>query len=607
MLVSILSKSVRAAIEKSGFKADNIEGTIDFSNSFGDMSCSVAFRIAKEQKKNPNIVADAILSKLEKPDYVEKATVENGFINFHLDRGKFSSLLLESKTEPKRQKGRIIVEYPSVNPNKPWHVGHLRNALLGDCISNLHEKLGYEVQRQDYIDDLGLQMAEILWWYINKNGKPDKKFDHWLGEEYVKVNEHMEDPGVKEGISNMLSLMGQDGTYESNLLRTLVTECIKAQYQTAFDYSIFHELLVWESDIVKARLFEHGMEILKRSGFIETPKTGDYAGCTVINLERMQNLPEEFKGLKETAKVLIRSDGTATYLAKDIAFHMWKLGIIENTLQYSVFMEKQPNGDRLYTTSQEGRNLDLAGAASSINIIDARQSHPQSILRLVFENLGHSHAANNIRHLSYGVVELEGGTLSGRKKQWIGYTADDLLRETRAKTEELITKRFNMDKKEEARIANIVALSAIKFEFLKFGTEKNIVFSWEKALNFEGNSGPYVQYMHARASRIIEDSKAPIGRRSKMPEISDSEFALVKLISKADSMIEKAANELRPNVITDYVLELSYAFSSFYDNSPILKAATDDERAFRLRLTSAFRSTAKEMLELLGIEALERM
>ncbi|MFI5412626.1 MAG: arginine--tRNA ligase [Candidatus Micrarchaeales archaeon] len=609
---SELAELVKGASDSSNYSTEGVENTIDFSKGFGDISCSVAFRLAKEHKKDANSIANEIKSKLEKPDYVEKVTVENGFINFHLKRKEFTKIILDSSAETQKQKKRerAIIEYISVNPNKPWHVGHLRNALLGDSIANIYDALGYDVERENYIDDLGLQMAETTWWFINRNNKPDKKFDQWLGEEYVKVNQEIStNNDTKEGISKMLALMGQDGTYESKIERDIANGCITAQYETASSYGIYQNLMVWESDILHEHLLEKALVILRNYGFVSVPKNGDYANCTIMDLKKIKDLPEEFKGLKADVKVLIRSDGTPTYVAKDIAFHMWKLGMIENSFKYSIFMEKQKNGQPLYTTGPEGKAMDFAKADIAINVIDARQIQEQSLVKLAFAAMKKGKHADSIMHLAYGVVELESGALSGRKGTWVGYTADDLLRETRIKAHQLISSRFKFGKEEEEKVVKSVALSAIKFEFLKMGPEKKIVFSWERALNFEGNSGPYAQYMHARATRILEEAPKELLKRKvvDLPKINDGEFALVKLLSKQMDVVEKAAKELRPNVITEYVSELAHGFATFYENSPILKAESEDEKAFRIRLTLTFKNSMKGALELLGIEPLEKM
>ena len=610
-----LAVLVEAAAKSAGYDLDNIEQSLDFSKGVGDISCSCSFRLAKEKKKNANEIANEIKSKIKTPDYIEKITVENGFINFHLSREEYTTLVIKGRPEKikkeksSKKKERVIVEYVSVNPNKPWHIGHLRNALLGDCISNMFVAFDYDVERENYIDDLGLQMAETTWWYLNKSNKPQGKFDQWLGEEYIKVSEAMKEVEVKEGVEKVLALMSQGETNESIMARDIASGCIRAQLTTAYSYQIYQNLMVWESDIVHEHLLEKAMNILKNYGFIKTPKTGDYANCTVIDLKSIGNLPKEFEGLKEDTKVLIRSNNTPTYLAKDIAFHMWKLGMIENSFKYSIFDTEKKLKRDLYTTGPEGKSMDFANAKIAVNIIDARQSHEQSVIKLAFSAIGKGEHADGIKHLPYGQVELESGALSGRKGTWLGYSADDLLREARAKAQKLINSRFKFGKDEEGKVVASVALGAIKFEFLKFGPEKKIIFSWERALNFEGNSGPYAQYMHARASRILEDAPKELKENitSKMPKIKDEEFSLVKLLSKQTDLVGKSLEELRPNAITEYVSELAYAFATFYENSPILKAESEEEKSFRIALTTNFKAVIGSMLELLGIEPLERM
>ena len=231
---------------------------------------------------------------------------------------------------------------------------------------------------------------------------------------------------------------------------------------------------------------------------LERPTGGKYSGCVIIALAKLKNLPKEFQGLREEAKVLIRSNGAPNYLAKDIAFHMWKFGLLEDAFRYGVFMERQPNGKPLYTTNNSGSAMTFGNAKKSVNVIDYRQSSEQLMIKVIFDAMGRSDAAQGLNHLAYGVVELENGILAGRKGTWVGFTADDLLREATEKAITLISERFKDDKRNRAEIASAVALGAIKFEFLKYSPEKNITFSWKNALNFEGNSGPYCQYMHAR-------------------------------------------------------------------------------------------------------------
>jgi arginyl-tRNA synthetase len=610
-----ISKKIQTAIAAAAFGTldlDVIESSVNPSKAFGDISSSVAFRIGKERGIPVDEVAAKLASVISSDGFLEKITHENGFINFYLQREVFAETVIreasELKVQPKGQK--LIIEYPSVNPNKPWHVGHLRNALLGDAISNLADYCGYQVERGDYIDDFGLQVVESLWGFMNLEKEPTKKFDHWMGEQYVVVNREMEKAAVKEQITRLMPLMEQDGTYEAGLARQLSEKCIREQYATAFDYGIYHDYMIWESDIVHRKLLDKALEFLREKKIVRKETDGEYAGCTVIDLKSIDNLPKELRGMKESIKVLVRSDGTPTYVAKDIAFHMWKLGLLQCDFKFKQFIV-QPNNKPVMTTSQEGGEGRFGMANGAINIIDARQGYPQLLVRLAFELMGRKDLADGIKHLAYGKVEVEGVTLSGRKGTWVGYTADDLLNEAKEKAGTLITKRFKLSEQEREVISKSVALSAIKFEFLKISPEKEIVFSWDNALSFEGNSGPYCQYMHARASRLLEVAavRSAILIKSKEAAViaDDNAFALLKLISMSEVMTEKACNEMRPNIITDYLRDLALAFSRFYETTPILKSGDDNEKETKLALVYAFKSVFGRMLLLLGVEPLEKM
>jgi arginyl-tRNA synthetase len=608
-LADVLWKAAKA----SGYEVNESSVTAEVSRAFGDVSSSIAMKIAKQTKSNPIKIAEKIASSAKSPEYVTKITTENGFINFHLGRTQFMDLflnhdVLERALKPIPKDNKVIIEFLGVNPNKPWHIGHLRNALIGDSLSNVYVAAGYTVERENYIDDLGLQVAEMVWWYQkNKLSAPvGKKFDMMLGEEYVKANAYLtEHEDAKKEVTNVLSFMEQDGTYESKIAREMVSQCVAAQCQTAFAFGVYQDLMVWESDIVYEKLLQKSLEILKKSGFAKLEAEGDFKGCIVINLKEVAGNSKELSGLANLVKVLIRSDGNATYLAKDIAFHMWKFGVLSDNFKYSKFIQKQPNGNPIYTTSPEGEKMSFDTTHAAVNVIDVRQSQPQMIMRLAFESIGKREIAENITHVAYGEVELESGGLSGRKGNWIGYSADEILEEAIIRSRKLITSRFDFDEKERERIARAVALAAIRFEFLKYGIEKKIVFAWDKALNFENGSGPYHQYMHARANRILEEG-AGIRLKHDTSDINDYEFRLAKQMAMAQEMVDKACAEGKPNVITDYLNDLSSEFSKFYENCPVLKAE-EKKIGLRLEITRIFKETSARMLGLLGIEALSRM
>ncbi len=589
-------------------------------SSGGDLSSSVSFRLAKVLGRKPGDIAKEIAPMLGAVKFVSRFEELNGYINAFLDENAYAGVVVSEVAAEKDSYGtgaagkgeKVMVEFPSVNPNKQWHVGHLRNALLGDTICNLLTACNYKVEREDYIDDLGLQIAETAWGWKNLSDKPDKKFDLWLGEQYVEVNRRIaEKPELKAAMYDILNRMEDVNSAESLAIRGIAERCVLAQSETSFAYGIYHDVMVWESDIVRALLLKKALEIAERSGIVEKPAEGKYAGCTVVKLDKLSKFAKELEGSREDSKVLVRSNGAATYLGKDFAFHLWKFGLIEGGFNYKKLIEAQPDGRPLYSTSPEGAKMEFGNEKRAINIIDASQYYNQLILKLMFSLMGREDCADNLVHLAYGVVRIAEGGLSTRKGTWQGeggrsYTADDLLREVKAKTLEIVAKSEKIANKDSAgEISEKVALAAIKFEFLRIAPEKEIVFSWEKALSFEGNSGPYCQYTYARASRILEKAGDFVAPRSFTHMSRGQDFELVKLMGRFQEVSEKACNECRPNVVTDYLLDLASEFSKFYEAMPVLKGGEAMEE--RLAIVAAFKQVVKNALALLGIGVVERM
>ncbi|HUC38556.1 MAG TPA: arginine--tRNA ligase [Candidatus Acidoferrum sp.] len=618
-----LEESLAGAMSLCGYDPKQLENTVDISKGIGDFSCSVAFRISKEKKVNPKEIAASIAGKLKGSKMVKQVTVDNGYINFHIDRKEFSASAINYIIANRERLAsttlgngkKIIVEYVSVNPVHPWHVGHLRNAILGDSVANIYSACGYRVERENYMDNLGLQAAEAVWGKIHSDQLkvqegPEKKYDYSIGEIYVATNRLIaQKPEIAADVKRTLALMEQDGTYESKIAREMAESFLMAERETAFSYGIYQDVVIWEGDIVREHLLEKMLEILEKKKLTKKPSDGKYKGCVIIELADLKNIPKELTGLREDAKVLIRSDGSANYLAKDIAFHMWKLGLIRNNFLFDKFIEKQPDGKPLFTTSEKGEKKDFGGADMAITLTDTRQNFEQLLIKVIFNSIGEGEKANGLKHIGYGEVDLEGAKLSGRKGTWVGYTANDLLDEARGKVITAIKPNEEINDEERERIAEKVAIGAIKFEFLKISPERKIIFSWDRALSFEGNSGPYCQYTYARATRILDKSGMKEQRNASASDAFEEQntFNLVKLMSGYQDVLEKACREDRPNVITDYLIELSSAFSKFYESVPILKDESTDKKAALLALVSAFRNVMKVMLGSLGIEAIERM
>ncbi len=588
---------------------------------FGDLSSSICLRIAKVAGTKPSDVAERIIGdgrKLLGKGYIKELKNANGYINAFFDEKRYAYDTLKSVMELKGNYGlsmmgngkRVMIEFPSVNPNKAWHIGHLLNALIGDSISNILSACGYSVERENYIDDLGIQVAQSLWGYLNLGNKPDKKFDTWLGEQYVSVNRMLSDEKVKKEIDALMKKMEEGGNEDAVKARELAERCVKANIETASAYRIYHDVMMWESDIVRTGMLSKAMNIAIEKGAASRSDDGKYAGCIIVDLKKLKGIAKDFDNPNEESKVLIRSNGTATYVAKDLAFHMWKLGILKGDFKYSRFLESQYNGKPLYTTGSSGEDMQFGGAEIAINIIGSEQRYPQLILKSMFSLMGMNELAEKLIHVAYGEISLKGGTLSGRSGGWMGsdhvYTADALLADAK---EKVIEKAKESKRKVDAAdVADSVAVGAIRFAFLKTNPEKKIVFSWDDALSFDGNSGPYCMYTYARANSILDRanvSSLTINEIDFSAVERKYDFELIKAMGRAQEVVEKAATEYRPDIIAEYLIELSSGFSKFYESTKVI--GSGDAEGYRIAIVMALMQVLGNFMKLLGMEPVAKM
>lgn len=637
MFIPLREKLAAAIAAAAGVPEEEAERSIELpKGQFGDIASSICFSLAKKEKKNPAELAKGIAGKIKLPEWVQKAEAAGPYINFTLSEGFYAELVsdvAEKKADfgsGKKKKGKTLVEFPSVNPNKPWHIGHLRNALLGDAVARILEFSGVEVERADYIDDLGLQVAQSYWGYKNLGGKPKGastsgvraggaavqagKLDLWLGEQYVEVSRKFEeDDDVQVQVRALLKEIDEGKGKEAQECRKLVQQCVEAQYQTAFKFSVYHDVLVFESDIAKT-IFGEGVELLKKNGAIVHEKEGKNAGCWVAKM-----VSPEFAAMESPDKILIRSDGTATYTGKDVIFQLWKFGLLKNDFSYSKFA-KQPNGKECEMTSAsaKGKKGKYGRASRVVNVIGMEQTYPQKVIVEILKGMGYAKEAENSVHLAYEHVWLEdeipssaGETgeaaasarkFSGRQGTWIGYTADELYDEGVKKAETKV--KEDVKGEERGKIAKAVASAAIRFSFLRTTPEKKIIFKWDEALSLEGDSAPYVIYAHARAHKIFEKGGAGKAAEAKL-EAAEKE--LLKKIMLFESVVQEAAKHMRPHMLAEYCLDLAALYNKFYNLCPILSCEDERKKGMRLSINFAALTAIKNALAALGVEALERM
>ncbi len=609
-----LAELLAKACKECGFEV-SLEGAeesvVDAREGFGDFASTIAFDLAKKKKTNPVELAKMVGSHVGEHAWVESVKTDGPYINFVLSPNFYSRVIAQANEcdivfgSGALTKRKVIVEFPSVNPNKPWHAGHLRNAILGDCVARVLSFWGDSVERIDYIDDLGLQVAESVWGFMRVSDKPVGKIDHWLGSEYVVVTKKMEEEKqVELQVREVVKSLEEGDNKTAKLGRELCEKCVKAQHETAFSLGIFHDALVWESDIIRSKLFENGLKKMLVTGGVMKESSGDNAGCIVAKLGAL----EEFKGMKSPDKVLVRADGTATYTGKDVAFQLWKFGLSQAEFKFSKLL-KQPNGKDLWTSASKGTGKEFGGADAVRHVIGVEQAYPQRVVAEILKRMGFEKQASNSVHLAYEHAVLPEGRFSGREGTWLGFTADEIIAEAKKRAKEQVREKFkDMSEKEKEEIASDVGVGAVRFSFIRVSPEKKILFNWEKALSFEGDSAPYIQYMHARACRILEKAgdSGEVGKKN-MCFASAEEKKLAKLLARFPVVVARAAKEYRPHIIADYALEVATEFGKFYSTCPVIQEKDEKTKATRLAIVKATKIVLHNALDLLGINVPERM
>lgn len=617
---SRLQTAVRDAL--SQMSASNVEVAIQDvpGDKPGDYGTPVAFSLAKTLRKNPAQIAQEILKALKLPEGVAKAEAVGPYINFFVDAGAFVKNVIDSDTTLPKQNKKVIVEHTSINPNKEAHVGHLRNICLGDAMGHILKAAGFEVEIQNYIDDTGRQAAESLFAvnyfgttynstnYKGTNYNGTNKYDHWLGELYVKLQKAKETDGekIEAGVREMMHRL------ECGELREKVAEIVRSLLQTSYALGVEYDLLVWESDIVQAGFLAQGLAILKNSPYVSQPTQGKYAGALIMDVS------EFMPGLEEPNVVLVRSDGNATYVAKDVGYHYWKAGMFEG-LKFEKF-DTQPSGKTLYSSSPDGElhpDGHTFAHADDINVIDARQAHQQNIVTAALK-MSDDPKDHNHHHLAYEVVTLEGQAMSGRKG--ITLSIDEVIEEAIKRVKAIILEKTpNLPHIDE--VARKVGVGVLKLAMLKSEATRVIDFRWEQALSLTGDSAPYVQYAHARASKILRDAtKGGLSiTNADWSRLNKLEIKLAQVVSKFPEVVGVAAREYAPHIVTQYLLDLAAEWNAYYNHKD--KNNKSDTKILeldlsptqpglseaRLALVQKVKETLAASLSLLGIEAPEEM
>ncbi|NLD57271.1 MAG: arginine--tRNA ligase [Methanomicrobiales archaeon] len=523
-----------------------------------DLASTIAFSLAKQKKQAPVKLAQELVSDLMKNPALAGIAIEakGPYINFVFGR-EYVSNAVRAAVQPgygnlQKKTQRVVLEHTSANPNGPLHVGHIRNSIIGDTLARAFRKAGYPLEVEYYVNDMGRQIAIVVWGFSNLDSTqlPGEKEDAHIARIYIAANREIEkDEGITKQVNLLMQRVesGDPATVEK--FKKEVSRCLDGFRVTMKNLNVAHDKFVWESDFIRNGSTEEIIGRLKEKPQAREDETL-YLDLSEFGFENKY--------------VIRRSDGTSVYAARDLAFHSWK-----------------------------GKNFDRV-----IDVLGADHKLIGAQLQCTMKVLGEKVP----EIVFFEFVSLPEGSMSTRAGKFI--SADDLITEVRKRAfDEVTVRRPELPEDERRKIAASVGLAAIRYDIVKVSPEKSTVFDWKEALDFERQSGPYIQYAHARACSILEKG----GDFTECFDLeTEQEITLAKQIARFPGIIERVVAELRPNLLAIYARELADTFNSFYHFEQVLKSE-GKVRDRRLTLVKAVQNTLKEALETLGIDAIRSM
>lgn len=628
----------------------------------GELASPFCFELAKRLKRAPRQIAQEIAAKLGPISGIARIEVAGaGYLNAFFDRASFwDGVAAESAAEtPPPSGGKIIVEHTNINPNKAAHIGHLRNAILGDTFARLLRHSGRRIEVQNYIDNTGVQVADVVvgLLHLEKRTAPNVRalsqeplFDYTCWDLYARVTQFYEEDKARLALRGETMQRIEQGIGEDTEVAEIVANAIVGRHlRTMARLGIHYDLLPRESEILHLKFWDAAFAKLKETGAIHLASSGKNAGCWVMPWtqgegaapEATAEAPGNAMDAAETenadaqAKIIVRSNGTVTYVGKDIAYQLWKFSLLGKDFHYAPY--PSPSGEIIWiTTSAAGDPHPPAfGHAEFVyNVIDARQAYLQQVVTAGLRALGHHAEADRSIHFSYEIVALsprcarEMGyelspeearkpyvEVSGRKG--LGVKADDLLDRLEAATLAEVQQRHPlMPPAEQQSTAHAIAVSAIRFFLLKFTRTATIAFDFEDALSFEGETGPYCQYAVVRIRGIRRKGAEAGAGAQGTPQFLSGIFSgpdgqglweLLLLSGSLDSAVDIAIGAQEPAFVAKYAFQLAQSFNNFYHKHHILSEEDPHKRAFLLHLTELVEAQLVCALSLLGIEAPEKM
>jgi arginyl-tRNA synthetase len=639
------------------------------NRTLGDLGTPVAFELARRLRKAPRAIAQDVASRFPAGAGIRRVeAAPNGYLNVFLDRRLFLMQRL-GLTEPlpptRAPEGKTIVEHTAINPNKAAHIGHVRNSALGDTLVRVLRFRGTPVEVQNYIDDTGVQVADVVVGFrelerLDLAGvqaiADSTRFDYHCWDLYARVTEWYE--GDKERLkirAATLHDIEHGVTPTADIAHFVAERIVRAHLQTMARLNIDYHLLTWEGDILRLQFWARAFDVLKETGAVYLQTEGRLAGCWVMKIDddvEVRDHQDEPGGSgdsdsdAEREKVIVRSNGTVTYVGKDMAYQFWKSGLLGKDFFYRKFATRMDGQDLWATTSDEAlaerTHPSFGAAAATFNVIDVRQAYLQKLLKQALIAVGHPAEAERLTHFSYEMVALSHATarelgfappadsddakrpfveVSGRKG--LGVKADDLIDRVIAKAlEEVARRNADIPDADRRAIAERIGIAAVRYFMIKYSRTKVIAFDIDEALSFEGESGPYLQYAVVRANNIFQKlhERAGITEQdvlSGLPQIpadalerdgdGDELWNLILEASRLDDVVEQVVRSLEFAVLAKYAFGLAQMFNGFYHSSPILNEERDDVKRWRAAAVAYYRMQLTRALDLMGVTVPQRM
>ncbi len=609
-------------------------------SSFGELAIPAAFQLAKELRQPPKTIAQQIVEALDPVAGVQAFEIAgNGYINVRLDRGFYAESLLRGTTRGASPiAGKIIVEHTNINPNKAAHIGHLRNAVLGDTFVRMMRANGRRVEVQNYIDNTGVQVADVVvgFHYLEKKSPAEvedlietTRFDYLCWDLYARTSQYYkEHPEALAWRAETLHAIESDSGDLAQMGHLVADTVVQCHLRTMLRLGVEYDVLPRESEILYLKFWAYAFDLLKKTGAVYLETEGKNAGCYVMPASAFSTDAEA-----EDGKVIVRSNGTVTYVGKDIAYQLWKFGLLGKDFYYRPLMT-YPGGHELWVSTAIDPAVpspEFGRATRVYNVIDSRQSYLQDVVVAGLKALGANEQAAQSIHFSYEMVALSprccadlGITLSeedqrrpyievaGRKGQ--GVKADDLMDKLIETAMAEVTSRHAEESEEsKLRVAREIAIGALRFFLLKFTRNTVIAFDFQEALSFEGETGPYVQYAAVRARNILRklvergetvpDFQSELTREALERQLASEDFWQVLVASsKADAIVERAIGAGEPAHVSRYAFQLAQAFNNFYHQYPILSEPDRERKVFLLWMNEFFRAQLEIVLRILGIQ-----